>query len=75
MDENRGGYGCKDCLNRVKGCFFMGVRIPEDAVIDPKFGSWTSSFLTQRRDAPAAQRSGWVSARCTCDEVVRFPDE
>ena len=40
----------------------MCVRIPEDAVIDPKFGSWTSSFLTQRRDAPAAQRSGWVSA-------------
>jgi hypothetical protein len=27
----------------------MGVRIPEDAVIDPKFVSWTSSFLTQRR--------------------------
>ena len=49
MDENRGGYGCKDCLNRVKGCFFMCVRIPEDAAIDPKFGSWTSSFLTQRR--------------------------
>ena len=27
----------------------MCVKIPEDAVIDPKFGSWTSSFLTQRR--------------------------
>jgi hypothetical protein len=23
-------------LNREKGCFFMGVRIPEDAAIDTK---------------------------------------
>ena len=27
----------------------------------------------QPRDAPAAKRSGRVSARCTCDEVVRSP--
>ena len=26
MDENRGGYGCKDCLNRVYGLRIMGVR-------------------------------------------------
>ena len=31
--------------------------------------------LTDERDVPAAKRSGRVSARCTCDEVVRFPDE
>lgn len=31
--------------------------------------------LTDERDAPAAKRSGRVSARCTCDEVVRSPDE
>ena len=26
MGENRGGYGCKDCLYRVKGSWAMGVR-------------------------------------------------
>ena len=26
MGENRGGYGCKDCLYRVKGRRAMGVR-------------------------------------------------
>ena len=26
MGENRGGYGCKDCLYRVKGLRVMGVR-------------------------------------------------
>ena len=31
--------------------------------------------LTDERDAPAAKRSGRVIARCTCDEVVRCPDE
>ena len=31
--------------------------------------------LTDEHDAPAAKRSGRVSARCTCDEVVRSPDE
>ena len=54
MDENRGGYGCKDCLNRVKGCFFMGVRIPEDAVIDTKerkrspWGRFSRHFIKVR---------------------------
>ena len=27
------------------------------------------------RDSPAPWASGWVSGRCTCDKVVRFPDE
>lgn len=31
--------------------------------------------LTDERDAPAAKRSGRVSAKCTCNEVVRSPDE
>ena len=26
-------------------------------------------------NAPAAKRSGCLSARCTCGEAVRFPDE
>ena len=26
MGENRGGYGCKDCLYRVKGRWATGVR-------------------------------------------------
>jgi hypothetical protein len=30
---------------------------------------------TSPRDSPALQASGWVSARYTCDKVVRSPDE
>ena len=28
-----------------------------------------------RGNTPVAKRSGWVSARCTYGEAVRFPDE
>ena len=31
--------------------------------------------LADEHDAPAAKRSGRVSARCTCDEVLRSADE
>ena len=35
--ENCGGYGCKDCLYRVKGLWAMGVR-SWFAAISRKFG-------------------------------------
>ena len=32
-------------------------------------------FYSRGWDVPAPKASGWVNARCTCGEAVRFPDE
>ena len=54
-------WGCTEGKRAVVDC---GIRLSPKAI-----------RLTDEHDAPAAKRSGRVSARCTCDEVVRSPDE
>ena len=38
-------------------------------------GQPPAGLRTPCRNTPVAKRSGWVSARCTYGEAVRFPDE
>ena len=58
-------------LRRLRDCAAgEGAVADRDIRLSPK-----AIRLTDERDAPAAKRSGRVSARCTCDEVVRSPDE
>ena len=54
----------------------MCVKIPEDAVIDPKFGSWTSSFLTQRRRGAekTARFEFFESYLLLCNPTPSTPD-
>ena len=55
----------------MRGCAAVeGVVVDRHIRLSPK-----AIRLTDERDAPAAKRSGRVSAKCTYDEVVRSPDE